>query len=71
VVHELSGGRWGHHLTWARLGRRKCPGKAVWFALPAPPDRDPWLAAPDEGEATTQLHALLSARGLGGQLTSR
>jgi hypothetical protein len=71
VVHELSGGRWGHHLTWARLGRRKCPGKAVWFALPAPPDRDPWLAAPDEGAATTQLHALLSARGLGGQLTSR
>jgi hypothetical protein len=70
LVHELSGGRWGHHLTRARLGRWKCPGKAVWFALPAPPDQDPWPAAQDQEEATTQLHALLSARGLGGQLTS-
>ncbi len=35
IVHELSGGRWGHHPTRARLGwgRR---GKAVWFAVPAP-----------------------------------
>ena len=71
VVHELSGGRWGHHLTRARLGRWKVRGKAVWFALPASPDQDPWLAACDEEEATAQLHALLSARGLGGQLTSR
>src|SRR6201996_5590276 len=44
VVHELSGGRWGHHLTRARLGRWKVRGKAVWFALPAPRAADPWTA---------------------------
>jgi anti-sigma regulatory factor (Ser/Thr protein kinase) len=36
VVHDLSGGRWGHHLTRSRLGRPSCDGKVVWFALPAP-----------------------------------
>ncbi len=36
IVHELSGGRWGHHLTRARLGGRGGRGKAVWFAVPAP-----------------------------------
>jgi len=36
IVHELSGGRWGHHLTRARLGGRGLRGKAVWFAVPAP-----------------------------------
>lgn len=36
VVNELSMGRWGHHLTRARLSRRRVCGKAVWFALPAP-----------------------------------
>jgi hypothetical protein len=36
VVHELSRGRWGHHLTRARLGGRKPRGKAVWFAVPVP-----------------------------------
>ncbi|MBV9379134.1 MAG: hypothetical protein JOY82_08760 [Streptosporangiaceae bacterium] len=35
VVHELSGGRWGHHLTRARLGGWGVRGKAVWFAQPA------------------------------------
>ena len=37
IVHELSGGQWGHHPTRARLGGG-CgqPGKAVWFAVPAP-----------------------------------
>ncbi len=35
IVHELSRGRWGHHPTRARLGGRH-PGKAVWFAVPAP-----------------------------------
>jgi hypothetical protein len=35
IVHELSRGRWGHHLTRARLGGRP-GGKAVWFAVPAP-----------------------------------
>ncbi len=68
VVHELSGGRWGHHLTRARLGRWKVRGKAVWFALPAPQPVDPWpagvdgLAAGDGGLATMQQCSQLSAR---------
>jgi len=36
LVHELSGGRWGHHYTRARQGRWGVRGKAVWFAVPAP-----------------------------------
>jgi hypothetical protein len=36
IVHELSGGRWGHHPTRARLGAWGRRGKAVWFAVPAP-----------------------------------
>jgi hypothetical protein len=36
IVHELSGGRWGHHLTRARLDGWGLRGKAVWFAVPAP-----------------------------------
>jgi hypothetical protein len=59
VVHELSGGRWGYHQCQARLGQPKPEGKAVWFALPAPPEA-----------VADQLYALLlSTRGLGGQLT--
>ncbi|HEX4829537.1 MAG TPA: hypothetical protein VH478_00400 [Trebonia sp.] len=36
VVHELSHGRWGYHLTRARLGGWSVRGKAVWFSVPAP-----------------------------------
>ena len=36
VVHELSNGRWGHHLTRSRLSGTGIRGKAVWFALPVP-----------------------------------
>jgi hypothetical protein len=36
LVHELSGGRWGHHPTRARLDGWGMRGKAVWFAVPAP-----------------------------------
>jgi hypothetical protein len=36
IVHQLSGGRWGHHPTRAMLGGRGLRGKAVWFAVPAP-----------------------------------
>src|SRR6266702_3343556 len=36
IVHELSRGLWGHHLTRARLGGWGVRGKAVWFAVPAP-----------------------------------
>lgn len=58
VVHELSGGRWGHQLSQARLGQPKHPGKVVWFAQAAP-----------AGAAADQLYALLlSTRGQGGQL---
>jgi hypothetical protein len=35
VVHEMSGGHWGYHLTRSRLGDYPVRGKAVWFALPA------------------------------------
>jgi Histidine kinase-like ATPase domain len=35
VVHELSRGRWGYHLTRARLAGWEVRGKAVWFAVPA------------------------------------
>jgi hypothetical protein len=68
VVHELSGGRWGHHLSRARLGRWKVRGKAVWFALPAPQAADPWppgaggLTRRDAGLATMQWCSQLSAR---------
>src|SRR6201986_4857158 len=36
VVHELSSGYWGHHLTRSRLSGTGIRGKAVWFALPVP-----------------------------------
>jgi hypothetical protein len=36
LVHEVSGGRWGHHPTRARLDGWGMRGKAVWFAVPAP-----------------------------------
>lgn len=73
VVHELSGGHWGYHLTRARLGEEHLRGKAVWFAQPAPEPavalvpRQPgspetWSAA---GEAMARLEAGLAARGFG------
>jgi hypothetical protein len=75
VVHELSAGRWGHHLSRSRLagpgnkgaGTR---GKAVWFALPIP---GAWGASagtyPDTaGAAMSALEWDLSTRGFGGRL---
>lgn len=70
VVHELSGGRWGHHLTRARLGRWKVRGKAVWFALPTPVPSAPSPAGDggatrdggDGGLATVRRCRQLSAR---------
>jgi hypothetical protein len=70
VVHELSGGRWGHHLSRSRLSGQGTPGKAVWFALPVPAawgvpvGRYPATAA----EAMTELEKDLSARGFAGKL---
>jgi len=36
VVHELSHGHWGYHLTRSRLGGWNVRGKAVWFTSSAP-----------------------------------
>ena len=70
VVHELSGGHWGHHLTRSRLSGSGMRGKAVWFALPAPlagsaADRRRPVTA---GDAMTELEHDLSNRGFGGKL---
>jgi hypothetical protein len=47
VVHEMSHGRWGYHLSRARLGGRSLRGKAVWFATPASlPQAEPAAASP-------------------------
>lgn len=70
VVHELSGGRWGHHLTRSRLSGMGIPGKAVWFALPMPAagalvgGRHPVTAS----DAMTELEKDLSTRGFAGRL---
>jgi hypothetical protein len=71
VVSELSDGRWGHHLTRARLGRWKVQGKAVWFAIPVPPAR---AAARLSGypvsscDAARELEDLITGRGIGRRL---
>jgi hypothetical protein len=84
VVHELSAGRWGHHLSRARLAGTALRGKAVWFALPAPvADRDAdggrdsgrdagraaGRGAPaTAGEAMTEVEKDLGTRGFAGKL---
>ena len=74
VVHELSAGRWGHHLSRARLAGTAVRGKAVWFALPAPvADRAAGGAAgrgdpATAGEAMTELEKDLGTRGFAGKL---
>lgn len=68
VVHELSQGRWGHHLTRARLGGWKVSGKVVWFAQPVPAgtalDRFR-RALPGSLQAAATLERMLAERGLG------
>jgi hypothetical protein len=76
VVHELSGGRWGYHLTRSRLGDvLSVRGKAVWFAVPVSAASavnvpEPGLPgnARSAGEAMAELETALSARGFGGSL---
>jgi hypothetical protein len=74
VVHEMSAGRWGHHLSRSRLSGTGLRGKAVWFALPAPvAGRDAGRAAgrgspATAGEAMTELENDLGARGFGDKL---
>lgn len=76
LVHELSGGRWGYHLTRSRLDDdQPVRGKAVWFAVPVPAANAmslPPLGLPGNAgsaeEAMTELETALSARGFGGSL---
>jgi hypothetical protein len=73
VVRELSSGRWGHHLSRARLAGTGLRGKAVWFALPARASEDAGRAAgrgdpATAGEAITELEKDLGARGFAGKL---
>jgi hypothetical protein len=68
VIDGLSQGRWGHHLTRARLGGWKVSGKAVWFAVPVPASsalerfRRP---QPGSVQAAGILERMLSERGIG------
>jgi hypothetical protein len=68
VIDGLSQGRWGHHLSRARLGGWKVPGKAVWFAVPVPAssatDR---FRRPEPGsvQAAGILERMLFERGIG------
>jgi hypothetical protein len=80
VVHELSQGRWGHHLTRSRLAGWEVRGNAVWFAVPAGGAEDmltpvaPRQAAEDRyaamaaSDAMTELQDGLAARGFGGRM---
>ena len=71
LVAGLSAGRWGHHLSRARLGSWKVQGKAVWFALRVPPGSDlarSRRAAPRGCQAIEELAAALTDRGLGAGL---
>ena len=70
VVHELSKGRWGYHLTRARLAGWQVRGKAVWFAVPAltasePAARRMRMSA---RAAMTEFEEALTARGFTGKM---
>ncbi|HEY3883332.1 MAG TPA: hypothetical protein VGM12_32500 [Trebonia sp.] len=70
VVHELSAGRWGHHLTRSRLSGTGTRGKAVWFSLPAPAIAALAGGTPPgtAGEAMSELEKDLGTRGFSGRL---
>jgi hypothetical protein len=74
VVHQLSGGRWGHHLSRSRVPGSGARGKVVWFAVPAPAIgamAGGALGVPGPvtaGEAMTELEMDLGTRGLGGRM---
>jgi hypothetical protein len=69
VVHELSNGCWGHHLTRSRLSGTGTRGKAVWFALPVPAAGLTGLGYPVTArDAMTELQRDLSTRGFSGRL---
>jgi hypothetical protein len=70
VVHELSKGSWGHHLTRSRLAGAGVSGKAVWFALPVPADCAvaAGLYPVTAGDAMTELERDLGTRGFSSRL---
>ncbi|MGD0703953.1 MAG: hypothetical protein ABSA02_29220 [Trebonia sp.] len=70
VVHEMSSGRWGHHLSRSRVGGTGQSGKAVWFALPAPAAGCAAAGGSpaSAGEAMTELEKDLGTRGFGDKL---
>jgi hypothetical protein len=74
VVHALSAGRWGHHLSRARLVGTGLRGKTVWFGLPAPEaGRNTrrtagWESPANAGEAVDELEKDLDTRGFAGKL---
>jgi hypothetical protein len=71
VVHELSRGRWGYHLTRARLGGRKARGKAVWFALPVPLRGGTHPVPMPAGTWAADLDAMRQCRRLSARQASR
>jgi hypothetical protein len=68
VVHELSAGQWGHHLTRSRLSGTGVRGKAVWFALPATAGVAGQHYPGTADEAMTELERDLGTRGFSGRL---
>jgi hypothetical protein len=67
IIHELTGGQWGHHLSRSRLAAPTTLGKAVWIATPLPPSSPhtyPPLSHVDEARAIADLYALLTERGI-------
>ena len=74
VVHELSGGHWGHHLSRSRATGSGARGKAVWFAVSASAVgtmTGTALGLPGPvtaSEAMTELEMDLDSRGLGGKM---
>jgi hypothetical protein len=79
VVHELSAGRWGHHLSRSRVTGSGVPGKAVWFAVPVRPAPAAGAAAGPvpggvlgtpvtAGQAMSELEMDLGTRGLHGRM---
>lgn len=63
VVHELSGGHWGYHMTRARLSGWHVRGKAVWFAMP--------VTAPEAARAETGAEAAHGTIGTAGIAAGR
>lgn len=68
VVHELSGGHWGYHLTRARLAGWDVRGKAVWFALPLTGWESGRRPPTTASAAMAELAGELAARGFGDTL---